>query len=650
MTNFTNRLSFQSGMGLLEVLIGGGLIAGLGVAVMKMNESGSLGAAKVEKRMDIVNFDREVSNYLGDSRSCINSLGFNVVNLTSFTGSAKTNFAKIHNKNDVLVYNIPVQRGSVKLKQIYLTDYKAALNTARIIKEYEFQLTPTRKELKAFVGEVALVSVAGLVTSCVFKGGAGGDGPWVVEPSHIYYPAGNVGIGTPNPISNLHVVGDAPLLLIESTNNNSGVALRGKGGFAVGHGNGGIVFDNSDVTPSVNPASPGWGSSLAIIQPLFSGSAANTGADLMFVLKEQAGFPKERMRLMNNGNLGLGTNIPRTSFHILRDNTHSVITTSNYSNNPNEHGGVVALRARGTSSSSSYPLLGDTLGVFEARDAINGYDPITFAGYGGGGMRVRAAENFSSTVKGTNLSFTTTPNGTNTQVEQFIMSHDGSFGIGTMAPSAKLHISGGGMRIDGSNHFRIYDGHNIRYAQLFHTGIGAGNLHLDAYGGGDSYINWFGGDQVIIGNGAEAIGKIVALSFEPSDRRLKKNIDTIKSPWDTILRLRGVTFDWKNNDKADIGFIAQEVEAVIPQLVSSTKTPDNKEYKTLRHGNIIAVVIEGLKEIWTKVSRQEARIEKLEALNAQYLLDLSYMKSEKENLEARLKRIEDHLNKANSNK
>ena len=125
-------------MGLMEVLIGGSLIAGLGVAVMKMNESGSLGAAKVEKRMDIVNFDREVSNYLGDSRSCINSLGFNVVNLTSFTGSSKANFTKIHNKDDVLVYNIPVQRGSVKLKQIYLTDYKAALNTARIIKEYEF--------------------------------------------------------------------------------------------------------------------------------------------------------------------------------------------------------------------------------------------------------------------------------------------------------------------------------------------------------------------------------------------------------------------------------------------------------------------------------------------------------------------------------
>ncbi len=649
MNKFTNRLS-QYGMGLMEVLIGGSLIAGLGVAVMKMNESGSLGAAKVEKRMDIVNFDREISNYLGDSRSCINSLGFNVVNVTTFTGSAKANFVKIHNKNDVLVYNIPVQRGSVKLKQIYLTDYKAALNTARMVKEYEFQLTPTRKELKAFVGEVALVSVAGLVTSCVFKGGASGDGPWVVEPSHIYYPAGNVGIGTPNPTSHLHLVGDTPLVLIESTNNNTVLALRGKGGFGAGSGNGALVFDNSDVTPFVNPAVPGWGSALAMIQPVFSGSGPDTGADLMFVLKEQAGFPKERMRLMNNGNLGLGTMIPRTSFHIARDNTYSVISTSTYSNNANEHGGIVALRARGVSSSATYPLLGDGMGVFEARDAINGYDPAPPASYGGGGMRVRAAENFSATSKGTNLTFTITPNGTSNQVEQFIMSQDGSFGIGTMAPAAKLHISGGGMRIDGSNHFRIYDGNNTRYAQLFHTGIGAGNLHLDAYGGGDSYINWFGGDQVVIGNGSEAYGKIIASVFEPSDRRLKKNIETIKSPWDTILRLRGVTFDWKKSDKPDIGFIAQEVEAVIPQVVSNTKTPGNKEYKTLQYGNLVAVVIEGLKEIWTKVSRQEARIERLEALNAQYLSDLSDMKSEKENLEARLKRIEDHLNKANPKK
>ncbi len=634
-------------MGLLEVLIGGGLIAGLGVAVMKMNESGNQGMAKVEKRLDIVNFDREVSNYLGDSRSCINSLGFNAVNVATFTGTARANFTKIHNKNDVLVYNIPVQRGSVKLKQIYLTDYKSTLSTARMIKEYEFQLSPTRKETKAFVGEVALVTVSDLVTSCVYKGGAGGDGPWVVEPNHIYYPAGNVGIGTPNPIANLQVVGDAPLILVESTNNNSGIAMRGKGGFGAGFGNGGLVFDNSDVTPAVNPASPAWGTSLAIIQPLFSGSGPDTGADLMFVLKEQAGVPKERMRLINNGNLGLGTASPRTPFHVSRDNTNSVITTTTFSANPNEHGGIVGLRARGVSSTPTYPIAGDALAVFEARDAINGYDPVSPGGYGGGGMRVRASENFSSAVKGTWLSFTTTPIGTNTQVEQVVINHDGSVGIGTLAPADKLHITGGNLRVGDGNVLKVFNADNSRYSQLAHTsGPGIGNLHLDSFGGGDSYINWFSGGTVIIGNGASSHGTINAASFGViSDRRLKKNIETIRNPWDTILRLRGVTFDWKEDNRPDLGFVAQEAEAVIPRLVSTKTTPENEEFKSLKYGNLIAVVIEGLKEMWAKVSRHQTRIEKLETLNAQQVLELRQLRTEKKNLEERLRKIEDHLSK-----
>ena len=58
-----------------------------------------------------------------------------------------------------------------------------------------------------------------------------------------------------------------------------------------------------------------------------------------------------------------------------------------------------------------------------------------------------------------------------------------------------------------------------------------------------------------------------------SDVRLKENIKPIESALDKVSKLQGVTFDWKNKSedildiKEDIGFIAQDVQKVLPELV-----------------------------------------------------------------------------------
>ena len=74
------------------------------------------------------------------------------------------------------------------------------------------------------------------------------------------------------------------------------------------------------------------------------------------------------------------------------------------------------------------------------------------------------------------------------------------------------------------------------------------------------------------GTGAlTVVGDIVAYG-SPSDKRLKENIKPIESALDKVSKLQGVTFDWKESDsilkiKEDIGFIAQDVQKVIPELV-----------------------------------------------------------------------------------
>ncbi len=91
---------------------------------------------------------------------------------------------------------------------------------------------------------------------------------------------------------------------------------------------------------------------------------------------------------------------------------------------------------------------------------------------------------------------------------------------------------------------------------------------------------------------ATAAGSITATAFfYSSDQNLKKNIQTIQNPINIIKQLRGVTFDWKADDQPSLGFIGQEVEKVLPELVKT----DAGGYKSVQYGNITALLTETVK-------------------------------------------------------
>jgi len=85
-------------------------------------------------------------------------------------------------------------------------------------------------------------------------------------------------------------------------------------------------------------------------------------------------------------------------------------------------------------------------------------------------------------------------------------------------------------------------------------------------------------------------GNVIGLS----DINFKKNIEEIENPLDKIEKLRGVYFNYKNNDdKRQIGMIAQEVEEIIPEVVYET----DEKTKAIAYNNIIGLLIEGIKEL-----------------------------------------------------
>jgi len=127
-------------------------------------------------------------------------------------------------------------------------------------------------------------------------------------------------------------------------------------------------------------------------------------------------------------------------------------------------------------------------------------------------------------------------------------------------------------------------------------------------------------DQLVISPNGNAT--LRGTLTQNSDVRWKKRIATLENALETILNLRGVTFAWKDTGREQgrqIGFIAQQVEKVLPELVAT----DENGYKSVAYANIVPVLVEAMKTQQKEIhaleaelkdrDRQQARIERLEA-------------------------------------
>lgn len=87
-------------------------------------------------------------------------------------------------------------------------------------------------------------------------------------------------------------------------------------------------------------------------------------------------------------------------------------------------------------------------------------------------------------------------------------------------------------------------------------------------------------------------GTVTAVDFNStSDINLKENIHTVGNALEITEQLRGVSFDWKETGRSSYGVIAQELEAVLPELVKQG------EVKSVNYNGIIGVLIEAIKEL-----------------------------------------------------
>merc|ERR1711991_1293430 len=93
-----------------------------------------------------------------------------------------------------------------------------------------------------------------------------------------------------------------------------------------------------------------------------------------------------------------------------------------------------------------------------------------------------------------------------------------------------------------------------------------------------------------------------------SDRRLKRNLAGIKDPLDKVLRLKGIYFNWiednvaglnLRNKKRQLGLIAQDVKEAVPEL-----DQDNK-YLGVNYNALIGLLVEAIKEMHLRIEELE---------------------------------------------
>ncbi len=192
-----------------------------------------------------------------------------------------------------------------------------------------------------------------------------------------------------------------------------------------------------------------------------------------------------------------------------------------------------------------------------------------------------------------------------------------SVGIGTTAPAATLHLDlldNGG---SGASDSLLIGNTSSRGLEL--SDGGGSGVNIASFGvpllinnsGQNTVLNPSGG---IVGIGMSSPSNILTVApgrgpaiadgwTTYSSRRWKTNIQTLPNALAKVQQLRGVSYDLKDSGKHEIGVIAEEVGAVVPELVSYEA--NGKDARGVDYARLTALLIEATKQQQREFQRQQ---------------------------------------------
>ena len=289
---------------------------------------------------------------------------------------------------------------------------------------------------------------------------------------------------------------------------------------------------------------------------------------------ESNGAYQERMRLTSAGFLGLGIQAPVAQFHLRG--------SGSYNSSPTE---TIASDAIITSSEMTDTAYHSILQLVSVRQSLTtGSTAQGFLGFStvddsnGAGVRDAARiaiinEQTSTVHSATALSFWTNTGGsaTNAPTEKMRITSGGDIEIPTNEASIRLISSGSSsytsINRDASNNLNVRNTANNNIFSLEN-----------------------GGNLTIAGTLTQG-----------SDKSLKENIKPLETQLDIVNKLNPVSYNRIGQEENEIGFIAQEVQELIPDLVF--ENPDG--LKSLAYANMTSILVKAIQELTAKVEKLE---------------------------------------------
>ena len=232
---------------------------------------------------------------------------------------------------------------------------------------------------------------------------------------------------------------------------------------------------------------------------------------------------------------------------------------------------------------------GDVLGAlqFQAPNEASGTDAIAVAA----SIVAEADDTFAADSNKTDMVFKL--GSSEAATEKMRLTHEGDLSVSTSFTIGSATITETELEIlDGATvttaELNILDGVTSTASELnLVDGISAGTVSASKAVIVDSNKDITGFRNITATNDITAF----------SDERLKSDIETIDKALDKVMNMRGVSFIKQAEKK--IGVIAQEVEKVLPEVVS------DGEYKSVAYGNMVGVLIEAIKELKSELDNHK---------------------------------------------